>query len=66
MLAGFILVCGNGMLRPPPGEVPLVPERWIRREGPAHVPTRRTEVCRAPDRMRRASVFGAEPCSRWL
>ena len=27
MLVGFILACGNGMLRPPPGEVPLVPER---------------------------------------
>ena len=25
MFVGFILACGNGMLRPPPGEVPSRP-----------------------------------------
>ena len=62
----FILACDDGMLRCPPGEVSLVPERRIRREGPTQAPTRRTEVGHAPDCMCRESMLGTEPCSRWL
>ena len=61
----FILACDDGMLRCPPGEVSL-PERRIRRKGPTHAPTRRTEVGHAPDCMCRESMLGTEPCSRWL
>lgn len=58
----FILAF-DGMLRCPPGGIA---RPRVTNTARSHAPTRRTEVGHAPDCMRRESVLGTEPCSRWL
>ena len=67
-LVGSIPARGNGMLRPPPGGRyrPVRSRAMSTTRGSRARSDAKNRSRRAPGCMRRVSVFGAEPCSRWL